>query len=82
MRIWRDGAVPPVLHLNGYKIANPTVLAWISTEELRAPLEGYGTNGKRGPRDHRLLTARENACCTRARGPRGRPAARAVVDTS
>jgi xylulose-5-phosphate/fructose-6-phosphate phosphoketolase len=38
----RDGAVLPVLHLNGYKIANPTVLARISKEELRALLEGYG----------------------------------------
>src|SRR5215203_2593386 len=38
----RDGAVLPVLHLNGYKIANPTVLARIPHEELRALLEGYG----------------------------------------
>ncbi len=38
----RDGAVLPVLHLNGYKIANPTVLARISHDELRALLEGYG----------------------------------------
>jgi len=38
----RDGAVLPVLHLNGYKIANPTVLARISRQELRALLEGYG----------------------------------------
>jgi xylulose-5-phosphate/fructose-6-phosphate phosphoketolase len=38
----RDGAVLPVLHLNGYKIANPTVLARISEPELRALLEGYG----------------------------------------
>src|SRR5438270_1384266 len=38
----RDGAVLPVLHLNGYKIANPTVLARISEEELRSLLEGYG----------------------------------------
>jgi xylulose-5-phosphate/fructose-6-phosphate phosphoketolase len=37
-----DGAVLPVLHLNGYKIANPTVLARIPEEELRALLEGYG----------------------------------------
>jgi xylulose-5-phosphate/fructose-6-phosphate phosphoketolase len=37
-----DGAVLPVLHLNGYKIANPTVLARISHDELRALLEGYG----------------------------------------
>jgi xylulose-5-phosphate/fructose-6-phosphate phosphoketolase len=37
-----DGAVLPVLHLNGYKIANPTVLARIPQAELRALLEGYG----------------------------------------
>jgi len=38
----RDGAVLPILHLNGYKIANPTVLARIPETELRALLEGYG----------------------------------------
>ena len=38
----RDGAVLPVLHLNGYKIANPTVLARISEEELTDLLRGYG----------------------------------------
>ena len=38
----RDGAVLPVLHLNGYKIANPTVLARIRPAELRSLLEGYG----------------------------------------
>jgi xylulose-5-phosphate/fructose-6-phosphate phosphoketolase len=38
----RDGAVLPILHLNGYKIANPTVLARIPDGELRALLEGYG----------------------------------------
>ncbi|HEX4255769.1 MAG TPA: phosphoketolase family protein, partial [Streptosporangiaceae bacterium] len=38
----QDGAVLPILHLNGYKIANPTVLARISDEELDALLEGYG----------------------------------------
>src|ERR1700730_7523729 len=37
-----DGAVLPVLHLNGYKIANPTVLARIPEHELRSLLEGYG----------------------------------------
>jgi xylulose-5-phosphate/fructose-6-phosphate phosphoketolase len=37
-----DGAVLPILHLNGYKIANPTVLARIPESELRALLEGYG----------------------------------------
>jgi xylulose-5-phosphate/fructose-6-phosphate phosphoketolase len=38
----RDGAVLPILHLNGYKIANPTVLARISERELVALFEGYG----------------------------------------
>ncbi len=38
----RDGAVLPILHLNGYKIANPTVLARIPERELVALLEGYG----------------------------------------
>ncbi|GAA3827516.1 phosphoketolase family protein [Nocardioides panacisoli] len=38
----RDGAVLPVLHLNGYKIANPTVPARIPREELLSLLRGYG----------------------------------------
>jgi xylulose-5-phosphate/fructose-6-phosphate phosphoketolase len=37
-----DGAVLPILHLNGYKIANPTVLARIGDDELNSLLEGYG----------------------------------------
>src|SRR5205085_3955998 len=37
-----DGAVVPILHLNGYKIANPTVLARIPERELVALFEGYG----------------------------------------
>ena len=37
-----DGAILPILHLNGYKIANPTVLARISREELEALFRGYG----------------------------------------
>jgi xylulose-5-phosphate/fructose-6-phosphate phosphoketolase len=37
-----DGAVLPILHLNGYKIANPTLLARIPEEELVALFEGYG----------------------------------------
>ncbi|HWU40535.1 MAG TPA: phosphoketolase family protein, partial [Candidatus Acidoferrum sp.] len=37
-----DGCVLPILHLNGYKIANPTVLARISHEELDALMRGYG----------------------------------------
>jgi xylulose-5-phosphate/fructose-6-phosphate phosphoketolase len=38
----RDGAVLPILHLNGFKIANPTILARISREELTNLLRGYG----------------------------------------
>ena len=37
-----DGTVLPILHLNGYKIANPTVLARISHEELEQLFKGYG----------------------------------------
>lgn len=38
----RDGAVLPILHLNGYKIANPSVLSMISEEELTSLMYGYG----------------------------------------
>jgi xylulose-5-phosphate/fructose-6-phosphate phosphoketolase len=38
----RDGAVLPILHLNGYKIANPTLLARIPEDELAALMRGYG----------------------------------------
>ena len=40
----RDGAVLPILHLNGYKIANPTVLARMTDEELMHLFVGYGYN--------------------------------------
>jgi xylulose-5-phosphate/fructose-6-phosphate phosphoketolase len=39
-----DGAVLPILHLNGYKISNPTIPARISREELQELLRGYGWN--------------------------------------
>jgi len=56
----REGAVLPVLHLNGYKIANPTVLSRISRDELRALLEGYGhvprfVEGEDPAQMHRLM---------------------------
>ncbi len=38
----RDGAVLPILHLNGYKIANPSILSRISHEEIEALFRGYG----------------------------------------
>jgi xylulose-5-phosphate/fructose-6-phosphate phosphoketolase len=58
----RDGAVLPVLHLNGFKIANPTVLARIPSAELRALLEGYGyaprfVEGDEPAAMHRLMAA-------------------------
>ncbi len=58
----RDGAVLPVLHLNGYKIANPTVLARISKEELTSLLVGYGhkphfVEGDEPEQMHQLMAA-------------------------
>jgi xylulose-5-phosphate/fructose-6-phosphate phosphoketolase len=58
----RDGAVLPVLHLNGYKIANPTVLARISKEELTSLLIGYGhkpyfVEGDEPEQMHQLMAA-------------------------
>jgi xylulose-5-phosphate/fructose-6-phosphate phosphoketolase len=55
-----DGAVLPILHLNGYKIANPTVLARISGEELKSLLIGYGykpyfVEGSEPEAMHRLM---------------------------
>jgi xylulose-5-phosphate/fructose-6-phosphate phosphoketolase len=57
-----DGAVLPILHLNGYKIASPTVLARISREELEALLRGYGhtpyfVEGDEPERVHQALAA-------------------------
>jgi xylulose-5-phosphate/fructose-6-phosphate phosphoketolase len=61
----RDGAVLPILHLNGYKIANPTVLARIPRGELRSLLEGYGyaprfVEGDEPARMHQLMAATLN----------------------
>jgi xylulose-5-phosphate/fructose-6-phosphate phosphoketolase len=57
-----DGAVLPILHLNGYKIANPTVLARIPEHELRSLFEGYGYSprfvaGTEPAEVHQLLAA-------------------------
>ncbi|HEX6360714.1 phosphoketolase family protein [Actinophytocola sp.] len=57
-----DGAVLPILHLNGYKIANPTVLARIPEEELDALLRGYGyapryVSGENPDRMHQDMAA-------------------------
>jgi xylulose-5-phosphate/fructose-6-phosphate phosphoketolase len=57
-----DGAVLPILHLNGYKIANPAVLARIGAEELRSLFVGYGykpylVEGDEPAAMHRLMAA-------------------------
>ena len=78
----RDGTVLPVLHLNGYKIANPTVLARIPHDELDGLLRGYGyapavrrtaTNPPRCTRNSprrstRCLTTSPRSAPTRAAG--------------
>ena len=63
----RDGAVLPVLHLNGYKINNPTVLARISHEELEALFQGYGwtphfVEGDDPEQMHQAMAATLDAC--------------------
>jgi xylulose-5-phosphate/fructose-6-phosphate phosphoketolase len=56
----QDGAVLPILHLNGYKIAGPTVLARIPRDELEALFRGYGytpyfVEGDDSPKMHQLM---------------------------
>jgi len=58
-----DGAVLPVLHLNGYKISNPTIFARIEREELEQLLRGYGWNpyfveGEEPDYMHQLMAAK------------------------
>src|SRR4051794_20281406 len=82
-----DGAVLPILHLNGFKIANPTVLARIPREELTSLMTGYGhrpyfVEGSDPTEVHQAMAAtldavmteiREIQTAARARGVRGRP---------
>jgi xylulose-5-phosphate/fructose-6-phosphate phosphoketolase len=63
----RDGAVLPILHLNGYKIANPCFLARIPEDELRKLLEGYGyhpyfVSGHDPEPVHQQMAAALDAC--------------------
>ncbi len=63
----RDGAVLPILHLNGYKIANPTVLARIPHEELESLMTGYGyrpffVEGEEPEAMHRAMAATLDRC--------------------
>lgn len=69
----RDGAVLPVLNLNGYKIANPTILARISHEELEYLFRGYGyepyfVEGKDPAEMHQKMAAVMEECVTKIRG--------------
>ena len=62
-----DGAVLPILHLNGYKIANPCVLARISHEELDQLFRGYGytphfVEGSDPAKMHQLMAATVDTC--------------------
>ena len=82
-----DGAVLPILHLNGYKIANPTVLARISREELESLFVGYGykpylVEGSEPEAMHQLMAKTLDTCIAeikqiqqqaRAKGYSGRP---------
>jgi len=68
----RDGAVLPILHLNGYKIANPTVLARIGDRELKYLLQGYGhdpifVEGSDPALMHVAFAAAMDACLSRIR---------------
>jgi xylulose-5-phosphate/fructose-6-phosphate phosphoketolase len=83
----RDGAVLPILHLNGYKIDNPTLLARISHEELESLLRGYGWTpyfvegsdidtmhqAMAATTEHCVLEIREHQQAARKRGGASRP---------
>src|SRR3954453_8854192 len=77
----RDGVVLPVLHLNGYKIANPTVLARIPGDELRSLLEGYGyaphfVEGDDPAAMHQLMAATLDEIVAEIRAIKAAPAGR------
>ena len=68
----RDGAVLPILHLNGYKINNPTLLARITHEELENLLRGYGWNpyfveGSEHDSMHQAMAATVERCLAEIR---------------
>ena len=68
----RDGAVLPVLNLNGYKIANPTILARISHEELESLFVGYGytpyfVEGKNPEEMHQKMAGVMEECILKIR---------------
>src|ERR1700758_3266210 len=69
----RDGAVLPILHLNGYKINNPALLARITHEELEGLLRGYGWNpyfveGSDHESMHQAMAATLEQCIVEIKG--------------
>jgi len=65
-----DGAVLPILHLNGYKIANPTVLSRIPKDDLKKLMEGYGytpyfVEGDKPEVMHKLMAEAMDKCIER-----------------
>ena len=81
----RDGAVLPILHLNGYKIANPTVLARISREELEELLTGYGyrpyvVEGSDPAAMHQLMAATLDTVLDEIRAIQDRARTQTVVE--
>ena len=71
----RDGAVLPILHLNGYKIDNPTLLSRISHEELKSLFRGYGwvpylVEGSDTDSMHQAMAATTEHCIREIRGHR------------
>ena len=68
----RDGAVLPILHLNGYKINNPTLLSRIPNEELASLMRGYGwtphfVEGDDPQRMHQTMAATLDTCLEQIR---------------
>ena len=79
-----DGAVLPILHLNGYKISNPTVLARIPREELEQLLRGYGwtpifVEGDDPRRMHMAMAAALDAAVVQIRNHQGAARQRGVA---
>ena len=74
-----DGAVLPILHLNGYKISNPTVLARITREELEQLLRGYGwtpyfvEGHEPGPMHEAMAATLDSGGGADQKNPAGRP---------
>ena len=80
----RDGAVLPILHLNGFKIANPTVLARISRQELTELMRGYGhepyfVEGDDPALVHQSLAATLDTILAQIRGIQRRARSRATT---